>query len=121
MSKEEIYAETGRTIISGGMGLIMGSLAAALVSALQLVGIPGWLISGAAYMGGDWLGRTIGDAISDHVGGPALGKTVLGMFEGDTDPSVQKPKMMATGGIVTGPVNAIVGEAVNGRKSSSSL
>ena len=109
MSPQEMYSEAGRSIISGGLGLTMGSLAAAAVSSLQAVGIPGWLISGAAYMGGDYLGRLLGDAISDHVGGPALGKAVLGLF--GADKGSEQPTMMATGGIVTGATNAIVGEA----------
>lgn len=110
MSKEEMYSEAGRSIISGGLGLTMGSLAAAAVSSLQAVGIPGWLLSGAAYMGGDFLGRMIGDAISDHVGGPAIGKAVLGLFESDA-PKSGKATELATGGIVTSATNAIVGEA----------
>jgi|MDSV01.1.fsa_nt_gb hypothetical protein len=108
MSPQEIYSEAGRSIISGGLGLTMGSLAAAAVSSLQAVGIPGWLLSGAAYMGGDFLGRLLGDAISDHVGGPAIGKAVLDLFGADVG---SKPKEMATGGIVTSATNAIVGEA----------
>ena len=32
------------SVISGGLGLTMGSLAAAGVSSLQAVGIPGWLL-----------------------------------------------------------------------------
>ena len=110
MTPQEIYSEAGRSIISGGLGLTMGSLAAAAVSSLQAVGIPGWLLSGAAYMGGDFLGRAIGGAISDHVGGPTIGKAVLDLFGADVG---SQPTMMATGGIVTGPVNAIVGEAGN--------
>lgn len=110
MTPQEIYSEAGRSIISGGLGLTMGSLAAAAVSSLQAVGIPGWLLSGAAYMGGDFLGRAIGGAISDHVGGPTIGKAVLDLFGADVG---SQPVAMATGGIVTGPVNAIVGEAGN--------
>jgi len=105
LSKEEMYADMGASVISGGLGLTMGSLAAAAVSSLQAVGIPGWLLSGAAFMGGDWLGRLLGNAISDHIGGPLLGKSIFDLFYKDA------PKEMATGGIVTGPTNAIVGEA----------
>ena len=101
----EMYADMGASVISGGLGLTMGSLAAAAVSSLQAVGIPGWLLSGAAFMGGDWLGRLLGNAISDHIGGPLLGKSIFDLFYKDA------PKEMATGGIVTGPTNAIVGEA----------
>ena len=120
MSKQEMYSEMGRSVISGGMGLLGGSLAAAGVSSLQAIGIPGWLISGAAYMGGDYLGRMLGDAISDYVGGPALGKGIFNLFyEGGSNKKAstaggnmeKSPKMMATGGIVTSATNAIVGEA----------
>jgi len=106
MSPEDVYAEMGASIISGGLGLIGGSLAAAAISAPQAVGIPSWVLAPAAYMGGDWLGRTIGNAISDYIGGPSLGKAVFDMFYGDSGATE-----MATGGIVTGATRAIVGEA----------
>lgn len=120
MSKQEMYGEMGRSVISGGMGLLGGSLAAAGVSSLQAIGIPGWLLSGAAYMGGDYLGRMLGSAISDYVGGPSLGKGIFNLFyEGGANKKAstaggnmeKSPKMMATGGIVTSATNAIVGEA----------
>jgi hypothetical protein len=123
MSKQEMYSEMGRSVISGGMGLLGGSLAAAGVSSLQAIGIPGWLLSGAAYAGGDYLGRMLGDAISDYVGGPTLGKGIFNLFyDGGSNKKSDKvstaggnmekpPKMMATGGIVTSATNAIVGEA----------
>lgn len=120
MSKQEMYSEMGRSVISGGMGLLGGSLAAAGVSSLQAIGIPGWLLSGAAYMGGDYLGRMLGNAISDYVGGPTLGKGIFNLFyEGGKNKKSstaggnmeKSPKMMATGGIVTSATNAIVGEA----------
>ena len=120
MSKQEMYGEMGRSVISGGMGLLGGSLAAAGVSSLQAIGIPGWLLSGAAYMGGDYLGRMLGNAISDYVGGPSLGKGIFNLFyEGGANKKAstaggnmeKSPKMMATGGIVTSATNAIVGEA----------
>ena len=117
-NKQDMFSEMGNSVISGGLGLTMGSLAAGAVSSLQAVGIPGWLLAGAAYMGGDFLGRLIGDAISDHVGGPLLGKAIFDTFYGgggDAD-AMQVPESgeiteLATGGIVTGPTNAIVGEA----------
>jgi phage-related protein len=117
-NKQDMFSEMGNSVISGGLGLTMGSLAAGAVSSLQAVGIPGWLLAGAAYMGGDFLGRLIGDAISDHVGGPLLGKAIFDTFYGGGGgaDAMQVPESgeiteLATGGIVTGPTNAIVGEA----------
>lgn len=112
MSPQEMYAAMGSSVISGGLGLTMGSLAAAGVSSLQAVGIPGWLLSGAAYMGGDWLGRTLGGAISDYVGGPTIGKSIFDLFYADKGSAKgDDPVMMASGGMVTSATSAIVGEA----------
>jgi len=80
MSKDEIYSQIGKRTIGGGLGVIFGSIAAALVSSLQAVGIPGWLMSTIAFAGGDWLGKKLGSAISDYVGGPALGKGIFNTF-----------------------------------------
>ena len=80
MSKSEIFSQMGERIIGGGLGVILGSIAATLVSSLQAVGIPGWLMSTIAFAGGDWLGKKLGGAISDYVGGPALGKSVFDTF-----------------------------------------
>lgn len=80
MSKDEIYSQIGKRTIGGGLGVIFGSIAAALVSSLQAVGIPGWLMSTIAFAGGDWLGKKLGSAVSDYVGGPALGKGIFNTF-----------------------------------------
>ena len=112
MSPSEMYGEMGSSIISGGMGLVGGSLAAAGVSSLQAVGIPGWLLSGAAYMGGDYLGRMLGDAIADYVGGPALGKSIFDLFYSDSPKGGDgEVAMLAKGGIVNQATPAIIGEA----------
>jgi len=108
MSPEEMYSQIGASVISGGLGLTMGSLAATAVSSLQAVGIPGWLLAGAAYMGGDYLGRMLGNAISDYVGGPVLGKGIFDLFYGDKG---SEPVELANGGMVSTATNAIVGEA----------
>jgi hypothetical protein len=86
-SPEELYSQIGKSVIGGGAGMLGGALAAAGVSSLQAVGIPGWLLSGTAYMGGSWLGNTIGSAISDYVGGPALGKAIMDTFYEDAPKS----------------------------------
>ena len=86
-SPEELYSQIGKAIIGSGAGMLGGTIAAAGVSSLQAVGIPGWLLSGTAYMGGSWLGNTIGSAISDYVGGPALGKAVMDTFYEDAPKS----------------------------------
>ncbi len=83
VSPEELYSQIGKTVIGSGAGMLGGAIAATGVSSLQAVGIPGWLLSGAAYAGGSWLGNTIGSAISDYVGGPALGKAIMDTFYED--------------------------------------
>ena len=117
-SKQDMYADMGSSVISGGLGLTLGSLLAGLAASTQAVGIPGWLLSGAAYMGGDFLGRLIGDSISDYVGGPTLGKAIFDTFYsgGGSNDMIQTPESgeiteLATGGIVTSATNAVVGEA----------
>jgi hypothetical protein len=98
MSKSEIYSKMGKRIIGGGLGVILGSIAATLVSSLQAIGIPGWLLSTIAFAGGDWLGKTIGNAISDYVGGPKLGKAVFDLFYGGkSNTSTKKADDMFSG------------------------
>jgi hypothetical protein len=80
VSEEEMYSKMGKTAIGSGLGAIFGTVAASLVSSLQAVGIPGWLLATIAFAGGDWLGKQLGNAIADHVGGPALGKGIYNAF-----------------------------------------
>jgi len=79
-SPAEMYSQMGKTAIGAGLGAIFGTVAASLVSSLQAVGIPGWLLATIAFAGGDWLGKQLGNAIADHVGGPALGKGIYNAF-----------------------------------------
>ncbi len=79
-SPAEMYSQMGKTAIGSGLGAIFGTVAASLVSSLQAVGIPGWLLATVAFAGGDWLGKQLGNAISDHIGGPALGKGIYNAF-----------------------------------------
>ena len=110
MNPTEMYGEMGKSVISGGLGLTLGSLLAAAAASTQAIGIPGWLLSGAAYMGGDYLGRLLGDAIADHVGGPSLGKAIFDTFYSGAPKSGEVTEL-ASGGIVTSATNAVVGEA----------
>ena len=117
LTKDELSSEIGKTLISSGLGVLMGSLAVGGVSSLQAIGIPGWLAAPMAYTGGDMVGRMLGNAIADHVGGPALGRGIIDLFglggggASSNAGGMETPKEMATGGIVTGATNAIVGEA----------
>lgn len=97
VSPEELYSQIGKTVIGSGAGMLGGAIAATGVSSLQAVGIPGWLLSGAAYAGGSWLGNTIGSAISDYVGGPALGKAIMDTFYEDAPKS--QPQQVQDGSL----------------------
>ena len=110
VSKDEIYSQMGKSVISGGLGLTLGSLAAAGVSSLQGIGIPGWLLAGAAYMGGDYLGRLIGDSISDYVGGPFIGKSIYDLFYNNGEHKKNNITELAEGGILSRPT-FVAGEA----------
>ena len=117
LTRDELSSEIGKTLISSGLGVLMGSLAAGGVSSLQAIGIPGWLAAPLAYTGGDMVGRMLGNSIADHVGGPALGRGVIDLFglggggASSNAGGMEPPKEMATGGIATRATNAIVGEA----------
>lgn len=112
LTKDQLYSETGKTLIGSGMGILGGSLAAAAISAPAALGIPSWLMAPLAYAGGDMAGRWIGGAISDYIGGPTLGKMVIDTFAGGTQapPKSELPKH-ATGGIFNGARAGIIGEA----------
>ena len=110
LGKDEMYSQMGKSVISGGLGLTMGSLAAAAVSSLQGIGIPGWLLAGAAYMGGDYLGRLIGDSISDYVGGPFIGKSIFDLFYNNGEHKKGEVTELAKGGILNRPT-FVAGEA----------
>ena len=97
VSPEELYSQIGKTVIGSGAGMLGGAIAATGVSSLQAIGIPGWLLSGAAYAGGSWLGNTIGSAISDYVGGPALGKAIMDTFYEDAPKS--QPQQVQDGSL----------------------
>ena len=79
-SPNDMYSAMGKSIISSGLGMMGGIAASTLISAPAALGIPTWLMAPLAYTGGDLLGRWVGGAISDHVGGPALGKLVADSF-----------------------------------------
>ncbi len=74
LSKKEKDFEVGKASIKSITGVLGGIGAAALVNLLQLVGIPGFLLSTAAYMGGDFLGRLLGGWLAD------LGPEMTGSF-----------------------------------------
>jgi len=98
-SKGEIDQMVGRRVISG-LGAVVGSAGgAALGSALGPVGT---IVGG---LGGDFIGRWLGGFLADNMSGMtgAIGNFVTSRFGPEAE--------MATGGIVTGPTRALVGEA----------
>jgi hypothetical protein len=92
LSKDKLSEEVGK-IVAGGLGGILGG---AMGTA---VGGPLGTIVGS--MGGEWLFKNLLDLFPEAASG--LGEAIIPMFGTE--------KKMATGGIVTGPTRALVGEA----------
>ena len=87
MDPQDIYKDIGKRTIEGVTGVIGGAAAATLTSALSVTGIPAFLLSGLAYMGGDFIGRQLGGLIADL--GPsmsgAIGKSIASAFNLDDE------------------------------------
>ena len=113
-SKDDIYQDIGRRTLQGIGGIAGGIGAAAITTGLSATGIPAFILNGVAYTLGDMAGRWLFGQIADVVGAKPIGEAISKTFglESKIESANQKsPKMMATGGMVTQPINAIVGEA----------
>ena len=113
-TKDDIYQDIGRRTLQGIGGIAGGIGAAAITTGLSATGIPAFILNGVAYTLGDMAGRWLFGQIADVVGARPIGEAISKTFglESQIESANQKsPKMMATGGVVTQPVNAIVGEA----------
>jgi hypothetical protein len=95
LSKDEINQKVGK-IVAGGLGAILGGAIGAAT------GGPIGAIAGS--LGGEWLLKNIIGQFPDAAG--ALGSVITPLFGGDG-----KETALATGGIVTQPTRALVGEA----------
>ena len=95
LSKDEINQKVGK-IVAGGLGAVLGGAIGAAA------GGPIGAIAGS--LGGEWLLKTIIGQFPDAAG--ALGSVITPLFGGDG-----KETALATGGIVTQPTRALVGEA----------
>ena len=98
-SKGEIDQMVGKRVISG-LGAVVGS--ASLGAIGSALGPVGTIVGG---LGGDFIGRWLGGFLADNMSGMtgAIGNFVTSKFGPEAE--------MATGGIVTGPTRALVGEA----------
>lgn len=87
MDPQDIYKDIGKRTIEGVTGVIGGAAASTLVNALSVTGIPGFLLSGLAYMGGDFVGRKLGGMLADL--GPSMsgviGKSIASTFGFDDE------------------------------------
>jgi len=93
LSKEKLSEEVGK-IVAGGLGGILGGAVG------TAIGGPLGTVVGS--MGGEWLFKNLLGLFPEAASG--LGEAIIPMFGA-------KEKKMATGGIVTGPTRALVGEA----------
>ena len=94
---KELHAAIGTEVLGTIGGTAAGAIAAAAVNSLNAVGIPGFLLSSLAYMGGDFLGRSIVDLIGGQFPGlvAPIGKFVHETFYGDgSAPSAKMPEAM---------------------------
>ena len=104
ISKEALSQAVGKRTVEG-LGGVLGSIGgAALGSLIPIPGV-GTFLGG---MAGDFAGRWLAGAIADNVGAKPVGDAVLSMYK---DELKDAGRPMATGGIVTGPTRALVGEA----------
>lgn len=113
-TKDDVYQDIGKRTLQGIGGIAGGIGAAAITTGLSATGIPAFILNGVAYTLGDMAGRWLFGQIADVVGARPIGEAISKTFglESQIESANQKsPKMMATGGVVTQPVNAIVGEA----------
>lgn len=103
-SKEEAYQSIGTRVWGGLGGVAGGALLGALGSALGPLGTIGGGILG------DYLGRMLAESLSESIGSEGMGKFMLdNVFSGSKQ---MNPELgLATGGIVTQPTRALVGEA----------
>ena len=98
-TKSEIDQMVGRRVISG-LGSVIGSVGGATLG--SALGPVGTVLGG---IGGDFIGRWLGGFLADNMSGMtgSIGNFVTSKFGPEAE--------MATGGIVTGPTRALVGEA----------
>jgi hypothetical protein len=98
LSKEEINQKVGK-IVAGGLGAILGGAIGTAVG-----GPIGTLVGS---LGGEWLLKNLIGAFPDAAG--ALGSAITPLF--GSSGGGEKETALATGGIVTQPTRALVGEA----------
>ena len=97
LGKKEINQRIGKTLAGGLGGILGGAIGTA-------VGGPLGTFVGS--LGGEWLFKNLLGLFPDAA--EALGEVTRPMFESSPEKEERK---MATGGIVTGPTKALVGEA----------
>ena len=98
LSKEEINQKVGK-IVAGGLGAILGGAIGTVVG-----GPIGTLVGS---LGGEWLLKNLIGAFPEAAG--ALGSAITPLF--GSSGGGEKETALATGGIVTQPTRALVGEA----------
>lgn len=98
LGKQEVNQRIGKTLAGGLGGILGGAIGTA-------VGGPLGTFVGS--LGGEWLFKNLLGLFPDAA--EALGEATRPLFE--SSPEKKEERKMATGGIVTGPTRALVGEA----------
>ena len=108
LSNDDLYQNIGKRILEGIGGVLGGIGGATLGSLIPIPGV-GTFLGG---LGGNMAGRWLGGVIADNVDLKSFGKIAAELPAiGFKDELKAAGRPMATGGIVTAPTHALIGEA----------
>ena len=96
MTMPEVEQGIGKKVFEAIGGLVGGAIAATVVAAPQVVGIPSWLLSPLAYVGGDFIGRHLGGWMADLVGAKPIGKLLYNQFYKESPQNIISDKEAST-------------------------
>ena len=121
--KDTINQAIGKRVLEGIGGVLVGSVATALVG--TLTGGMGFLASTLTYMGGDYIGRLLFGFLADTIGAKPVGEAVVSLFglKPSATPEMPETEALEDGGTVlsTGIAQVDKGEVYLGKNSRETL